>query len=244
MCKNFIIIWYTKTKFDLKVDEAVGNFNLSSQKLMFEKMKYQLNCHYPDSFIHILTNEKMSCTNSREKVHQYDFEPTHCCKFLLYGLLDEPALYLDCDIVIKRKFRQHEISSSNAFRMYNSFGGVNGATTDYSKLSQKLNVETKNYNAGLIMIQEPNKKITKELQEIEANFFADKAFMAKSNIWPYNDEYATSYYIFKNNIQFEENSTVALLPNKTNHDVQSIHHTGISKQSFFSDFSKTYAKLI
>lgn len=206
---------------------------------MFQKMVQQLNSHYPDSFVHVLTNEKMSLVNNKMKIHNIEFESNHCCKFLLYSLLAEPAIYLDCDIVIKRKFRQHEIESSNTFRMYNI-----SSTMDYSKLSPKIKNEITTYNAGVIAIKEPDVKLTKELQSIEANYFSEKEFISNNKLWPYNDEYATSYYIFKNKIQFEANDTVALPNGKYQHDVQSIHHTGLEKKSFFSDFSRTYTKLI
>lgn len=245
MCKNFIILKYSKSKLDRQVDEASKNLYLSSQGIMFWKMIKQLTAHYPDSYIHVLTNENMSPANNKIVVHKFEFEPTHCCKFLLYGLLDEPAFYFDCDIVIKRKFYDHELKSSNPFRMYNAFGGTNGQSTDYSKLSRQINIQIKNYNAGVILIQEPSKEITKELQAIEANFFSDKEFILKNKRWPYNDEYAASYYIFKNKMQFEPNDTVALPYGEHNQpDVQSVHHTGLNKQSFFSDFSRTYTKLI
>lgn len=252
MCKNFIILKYSKSELDCQVDKTMKNLYLNSQDIMFWKMVKQLEAHYPDSYVHVLTNENMAPANSKMVIHKFEFEPNHCCKFLLYGLLDEPAFYLDADIVIKRKFYQHELTSSNAFRMYNTIGEI-----DYSKLSPKMNIFIKNHNAGVIMIQEPNKEITKELQEIEVEFFSDKEFISKNNRWPYNDEYATSYYIFKNKMQFETNDTVALRYvtyslalqqeeyYRTHHrDVQSIHHSGLEKKSFFSDFSKTYAKLL
>jgi len=243
MCKNFIIIKYSKSTFDLRVDEVMGDHNISSQEFMFQKMTQQISSHYPDSYVHVLTNEKMSPVNNKMKIHKFEFAPNHCCKFLLYGLLDEPAFYLDCDIVIKRKFHQHELESSNAFRMYNSYGGTNGNVIDYSKLSRKLTTKTKHYNAGAIMIQEPSKEITKELQLIEETFLSDKNFILRNNLWPYNDEYATSYYIFKHKMEFEPNNTVALLKD-THNNAQSIHHTGLNKKPFFTDFHNTYTKLI
>lgn len=235
MCKNFILIKYSKSNLDLQVDTRLKNHYLKSQELMFRKMLQQLNCHYPDSFIHVLTNEKMSATSNKMKIHTVEFAPNHCCKFLLYGLLTEPAIYLDCDIVIKRKFHQHEMESFNPFRMYNI-----SSITEYSKLSPKINNRITIYNAGIITIKEPNEKLTKELQGIEATYFSNKEFISKNGLWPYNDEYATSYYIFKNNLQFEPNSTVALPKTHNGNDIQSIHHTGTEKKSFFT----TSAKLI
>lgn len=238
MCKNFILIKYAKSKFDRPVDEEMGNLYLRSQEEIFRKMVKQLTIQYPDSYIHVLTNEKMLPVNNKMKIHKRDFEPNHLCKLLLYGLLTEPGLYLDADIIIKRKFHPHELKSSNAFRMYNSIGRI-----DYSRFSRNLNCSIEHYNAGAIMIAEPSEELAKEMLQIQEFFFSDKEFKMANGSWPYCDEHVASYYIHKNKWTIEPNNTVSLFYPTDNPDVQSVHHTGLDKRSFFLDFSITYTKL-
>ena len=234
--KNFIIIKYKKDKLDMVVATEQQDLYLNCQDSLFDKMILQIRHHYPESNIHVLTNYDFKCDGVI--FHKINFKPNHCCKFLLYSLLDEPAMYIDCDVLMLRRFNESELETVHPFKFYNI-----SRQLDLSKISKNISGALTIYNAGIIWIPRPDKKITQDMQQIESDFFSDKDFCIKNEEWPYNDENAASLYVRNNNIYFEKSDTVGVIEFGINQSVQSIHYTGLENKRYFEeDYRRFYLR--
>lgn len=195
----------------------------------------QLQYYYPKAFIHVLTNQNIN-KQKNLIVYKKELENNHCCKFLIYDLLDEPAMYLDCDVIIKRTFNQSEIETTYPVKFFRKSGEC-----DFSKLSHKINKTLEIYNAGIVWIAQPKNLLTEQLKNIEKKFFNDKELIKNNGYWPYNDEYSIAYFCDVKNWRFADSQTVNVYPNNPHDNLQSIHYTGISnKKIFLKDYFKNY----
>lgn len=236
MIKNFILIYYKKNDLDLDVcDHFTKNIYLQSQINIFCKMIKQIKYHYPHSFIHVITNEDI-CKEFNVIIHKKDIKNNHCSKFLIYNLLDEPAMYLDCDIILTRRFTSSELDTIYPIKFFRKNGKY-----DFSKLSYSFKENIDAYNAGVVWVKNPNKSIVQDLTFIEDTFLNNKEFIKKNGFWPYNDEYSISYYLNSKKWKFEESETVNIVPENKNGFTQSIHYTGLyNKKIFLKDYFKYY----
>lgn len=203
---------------------------LSTQEVMFGNMVKQIRCLYPEARIHVMTNLPDEQYPGLI-YHHLDFPSNHVCKFLLYGLLDVPAMYVDVDIILVRPFRAEHLQTENNFNCYSVSLFENLQQMTSKPLPVKTDVI---YNAGLMWIPKPSKKIVADLQKLHETYFSDDTYMTSRGKWPYVDEYALSLYIkmqgINMNIIPEVNMprhriTECLVPQSNKY--QSIHYTGI-----------------
>lgn len=233
--KNFILIFYTKNKLDLPTDSEAEKTYLSSHKPALTFMIEQIKSLYPESKINLMTNTDLSPEGC--VIHKMNIASNHTAKLEIYSLLDEPAMYLDCDIIMQRRFNEKELSCEGNFKLYSLSKQIDLSGFASQPIeSKKYNV----YNAGVVWIPKPSKEITLELQTIEKDIFGDKKKITDAGEWPYNDEYALGYYLEKRNQEFEKSKTVNVLNWwSTQQDVQSTHYTGLKGKRAFLRKIKT-----
>ena len=206
---------------------------ITCQRDLFDRSVTRIQKLYPKAHIHVLTNEE-GCNTDMITYHHMGFVSNHICKFQIYGLLTEPAMYVDCDVMIIRPFEERHLAGA-PFNCFTADGGV-----DLQQFTpKKLPIKTVTfYNAGLIWIPGPNKTIVDELQQIHEEYFNDIDFQRNHNKWSYSDEYSLSYYIAKHglkmNLFWDVNAprqAIQKLDKGAVHAYQSIHYTGIRAKS-------------
>jgi hypothetical protein len=231
--ENFILIYYVKDDLDIEVDEQTKRRYISSQKPALHFMVSQIKSFYPDSRIHVLTNTDVDLPEC--EIHRKDFGSNHTVKFEIYSLLDEPAMYMDCDIVMHRRFKDEELACNTPFKLFNT-----SMTINLSKIAADdgfFSVPDRDYqvyNAGMIWVPRPDEAITKRLQLIERVVFCDKEKIKAQGLWPYNDEYALTYMLHMDGISFPNSPSVNLVSWSDEHsDVQTVHYTGLDGKRAF-----------
>lgn len=238
---NFILINYTKDSLIGPSKRAFTDKDyaayLSSQEVLFEIMKRQLWHFHPNAHIHILTNKKNQKDESNLTHHYRDFESNHTCKFLLYNLIQEPAIYVDCDIVLLSGFNEDYLDTRERFNLFSVSRYLD--LQHISRTTLPVNV-SKLLNAGVIYIKSPGSDITDSLLSLNDKFFSDTEYILSKNEWPYNDEYALSLYVNANNIHMNLHPSVNVLrwsiQNIEDKKIQSLHYTGVkAKAQLYSE---------
>ena len=248
---KFILIKYKKESVLGPQSKSFSNIDyrtyIYSQDILFEIMQKQIFHFYPKADIHVLTNDKTYKDRSNLTFHFKNFKPNHTCKFLLFGLLKEPAIYLDCDIILLSKFTDEHLKTEERFNLFSISRNM-----DLQKLSERSLPIVANtlYNAGIIFIKKPTYDIVDALINLHSNFFNNKEYIAAKNEWPNNDEYALSLFIKMNRMQMNLCPDVNVLRhtiNKIDENIQSLHYTGIKAKKQLSEectqFSIFNAKL-
>lgn len=240
--KNFITTKYTKKKteglYKYADEDFLKKWNELHEKL-HRHLQYQIKYLYPEAHLHIITNDDHQ-NNKKVTYHKFDFEDNHLIKLFMYNLLTEPAMYLDSDILLFRKFNEYELPKTYDFNLYSS------SMINFEKMIPvKLPIQIKKiYNAGVVYISNPNKKLTDNLFEIYRNNFAIK----NPNI---TDETCVSFFIEQEKMKMFEDNEVNIFKSMCMKDFskkQSVHYTGFyleHKLMYFDDFkfSPTYKKL-
>lgn len=212
---------------------------------LLECFKEQINHFYPNSTIHILTN--LYLEDYENVVHHTvpDMPKGFINKLLLYGLIDVPAMYMDCDIIILKKFEQEHLPVENPFNLYNI-----AFMTDFCKLSSlPLDESYRNschYNTGIAWIPKPDKQIVKDLFNIRNLYFSDPATFVGKNIL--NDEHAVSFFVKYNGLEMKLNDDV----NRFRQEIelgdiqnnQSVHYLGHAKENLFLEEYPMFKKYI
>jgi hypothetical protein len=232
---DFILIRYKKPSLspppNATFTEEEKQTYLDSHESSFLKMVNQIRRFYPKTRIHVLTNMEDQPVSDLI-YHKKNFWPDHTCKFLLYNLLDRPAMYIDTDILLLKPFQEKHMAG----RPFNCFA-ISLLENLQEMSSKPLPVPVNAiYNAGLMWIAEPSQKIVDEITTLHHTYFSDQRFMSNHNKWSCVDEYALSLYIAINKLNM-------LLDDKTNvprHRIQkphrkyqSIHYTGIRTKELF-----------
>lgn len=199
---------------------------------LLQKLSNQIKVLYPKATLHIITNEDHQ-NKGNIHFHKFDFAPSHVAKNYMYGLLDEPAMYIDADVILVRKFTKKELSIDYP---YTYFGGISGG--NIKKLAKKptpCDVE-KIYNAGMVWIQKPNKKITESMMNLHFEYFDN---------YDVSDEASATLYTHLNNIQIIPNFKINRSRSEIDEDEilhhQSVHYTGYDmqwKRLFFKEYKK------
>jgi len=254
---NFILVKYQRKTMDApswvakQFGEPAMNFYMDCQEQLFAIALEQINRLYPHAHIHVLTNEYRK-DNNGVTYHHRDFPPTHYAKFYIYGLLKEPGMYMDLDILLLRRFDPKHLLCEGPFNMY----GVTGPW-DLKELASEpvlVNVDAM-YNSGVVWIPKPNEDIVQGLLEIRRKYFSDPEPFRKKGKWFMADEYDTSLYIHLHNIKLRFHPEVnaprqkvfdVADPNLQGQlilkDCQSLHYAGINlKPMFFKDYKKFLA---
>jgi hypothetical protein len=234
----FILVNYKKPidamKFYDGAPEDAMHY-LEMQDRMLQQMIFQINYWYPKTEIHLITNRDVAPGGTT--IHRLPIANNHTAKFQVFGLLDKPAMYLDCDIVIRKKFPVDALWSNTPFRMY----GVTRRFNLQSISPKPIGVDAFNqYNSGILWIPEPDKKITDDIMSIHNEFFSNPEFIVSKKEWPLSDEYALSVYVTQNGWQFHHKNGIGESPPAAA-DCQSVHYSGVlGKRTYQKDFDDFY----
>jgi len=209
---NFILVNY---KHNFYQNNLLKYYQMTEQRHKF--MLKQIDRLYDHYHIHVITNlNNTDEANVNITYHRIlDLECNNYSKLRVFGLLTEPAMYVDNDILLTRRFAQEELVCDTPFNIF----------TEYNKpnlLPKKLRSYT-HYNTGIIWIPRPDKEISKEL------LYMKKEFDIHDNGWV-NDEYPISYFIKDNNLKMSTIDAVNEYREEISFnqifDFQSIHYTG------------------
>lgn len=192
---------------------------------MFKFLKLQLSFLYPNALLHVITNENIDMNGV--VLHENKFGNNHLAKFQVFSLLKEPAMYLDCDILLNTEFSNDHLVG-DIFKVYDVV-----EIYDMSQFSNVDETDVIHWNAGIIWIKNPSKEITDELNSIHCKYFNNIKYPRNSN----NDEHALSYYINKHNIQQKEvdevNKSRWKLKKEDIGKPQSVHYIGKDMKDLF-----------
>lgn len=237
--KNFITTFYSKKSPDNNIHESkLESTNLLHHRLHLH-LQSQLRYFYPNSKLHVITNDDMP-NKKNVYYHKFNFKDGHILKLQMYGLLSEESIYLDSDIILFDKFKKEHLPEENDFNMY---WYINMNLQQFAKITLPVSVNSL-YNAGVVYIPKPNKKITDDMLNIHYNYFDDHDLRV-------TDETSASVYMVLKKINMITNNMVNVQKSLCKYDFQkkqSVHYTGFyfeQKMMYFDDFklSPTYRKL-
>jgi hypothetical protein len=178
---------------------------------MRNNMVRQLRHYHPNASIHLLTNQRRQeegvIVHYKPHLHR-----GHLSKFRVFSLLDRPAMYLDCDIILTRPFEQKHIKTNNPFFLYYWY-------------PWPPFYHYKHYNGGMIWIQRPDVALTKKLWQIHGSL-GNPSF---------NEEYAISRFAYNNKLKMYPNSDVNVPRNAVKQllSPQTIHYAGRDNKRYY-----------
>jgi hypothetical protein len=240
--KNFILIKFLRKDWLLPTQgphalttEQIKSYEDSQNVLLYRAIE-QIKYFHPSSNIHILTNDETITFEDNKIIKHYKNETWNLlCKLQLYGLLEEPAVFIDSDIVFVKPLSNLEDYYKYPFYFFNR-----SWVEKLSFYSNNLPVENNIvYNSGVVLINKPSQKLVAELQNLHNEYFNDVNFILSNNKIPYNDEHAPSLYALLNNYKMPiENSKINVMRNrlkklnitlneKNINQFQSIHYSGL-----------------
>lgn len=208
MIEHFILVRYEKKELNVadKLCPQLSPRRFEIQKYLYAGCLRQIKEFYPNATIHVLTNE----IGSRSDVTYHvinDLPTCNLSKLYIYGLIDKPAMFLDCDVEICKPFEEQHLPADVPFNVYKTYK------------DKKIN-NYKHYNTGVVWIPNPSNKIVQELIEINNKHFSDPT------LWLYNDEYPVSYYIFIKQLTMREHKEVnSLIAQEDATNAQTIHYS-------------------
>ena len=216
---NFILVHF-KTEYSLpRLTEYYKDVGL-----YHELMIKQIDSLYENYEIHVITNVKEESTD--KVIYHYfpDLIQSNYAKLMIYGLLDKPAMYLDNDIILVRKFEEKHLPMDNAFNMYQEFDmplpkGFPSYMFDYP-----------HYNSGIVWVAKPDKEITEALFSVKDRFVVHEAGWAV-------DEYPLNFFIHAFGMKMHLFPEVDAYRKSTKiplKECQSIHYAGV-KELFLSE---------
>ncbi|MHA1948299.1 MAG: hypothetical protein ACW99G_03525 [Candidatus Thorarchaeota archaeon] len=194
---NFIVVRTTwKSFFNMDVKK----WDDMQEKFLTQYIK-QISKLYPGSKIHVITDDKDRKSYGNVVFHHKDPIPGHLIKLYAYSLLDEPAMYTDTDIIFMSKFTNRHLICSGNFNVYNrrSYETKELPLQQFSDKKLPCDVEY-HYNAGVIWIPEPDKKVTDSLFNMHYEYFSNNRRIAAYGGCENSDEYPLALYIAQNRL--------------------------------------------
>lgn len=244
--RNFILLKYKRPELIVpsieKFSEEDKNFYLDCQEVLFYRTIEQIQYFHPKSHIHVLTNETIkSCDNISYYIYNESWV-NHICKFKLYSLINEPAMYVDLDVVFSKPVPSMENYSEYPFYFFNISHGENIQKYSNKKLPNNNNIT---YNSGMVWINKPHNNITERLINLHETYFNDAEMILSKNSWPNNDEHALSLLVAMEKLHMPLNDKINVSRNKLSKitleeisKLQSIHYTGIlNKQKMIKEYN-------
>lgn len=103
---NFIVMFYQlpDTNAFFPDYETLNECN----RLCYRNMLDQLRRLYPRTKVHVITNFSGLKSELGVYIHHADLEHNFLNKFRIFELLDEPAMYLDLDVVLLDRFHLNQ----------------------------------------------------------------------------------------------------------------------------------------
>lgn len=191
MIDHFITVRYDRSEIDpmppwLNEPKTVDDHN-DVQRLLFEQFADQIARIYPDATLHVITNVARP-DHGHVVYHHFEAKANHLIKFQMYGLIDEPAMYMDCDIVIVSPFHGGHTEfacPAGYFTVTRDLIDIQDAASEPLPGDARWPV-----NAGMVWIGEPSKKIVNDLVSLHGRYFSDPDRV------PYEiaDEHAATLY--------------------------------------------------
>lgn len=209
------------------------------QDKLFTNQIWQLQHFYPNCKIHLVTNDHelfhKDCTN-----HLVDGESNLILKLNVFGLLTEPAVYLDLDLLHLRPLTP-EVLPKCIFNLYDCYSPEKSYFRPdiFPKiLSQPLDIKPPivQYLSHIIWINEPSKKISDAMLELHWKHFADKERMLYVGRSADGDELALSVYIKQHNLKMILNPNVGANRKQftripSNEKIFMLHYTGTMQKA-------------
>lgn len=205
---NFILVNY-KNDYCIK---KLADYYTHSDKFFLLSIR-QIKKIYPDAVIHVIADRLMK---SNDFICHYieNLEKNNYAKLNIFDLLDEPALYIDTDVLLIKRFEN--LPNEECFYLFQ----------EYQELSllPKFMQKYTHYNTGVVWIPKPNKEISKQIKAVKNNFLIHK------NGWV-NDEYPISWIVHKLKMKMVKNSNINCFRSSIScfKDVlnyQTVHYTG------------------
>ena len=237
--RNFILTRYLRETWDNNphhMNKACGNMDMQKwhevQEMLYKQQIKQLKYLYPKATIHVLTNDEKRLKEKDVTVHyKKDMPSCHLAKLNVYGLIDEPAMYIDNDIIIVRKWNQKELETDAPFNLYRK----NSQEELQKWAKEKLPVDGNGYfNAGIIWIKKPSKSLVETLQEYHEKYFSDREKIINLGGWADSDELPVTLYVYDKKYQMKKFKTVGVGRNQIKFDemkkFQSVHYGGLSQK--------------
>ena len=253
MIKNFILL-FCQNKDESYVNEPkMSSVNKDEFQSVYKSMQRpflnisikMLSHFYPDSTIHILTNDSLKSSSKNVCIHiKSDLPRNHLAKFKIYNLINEPAMYMDTDILINRPFPETATYTKNDINMFQKYNS--------KRLSNYLGIESATvYNASTIWINRPSDELNHELEEINRSVFSDDKRLVQNDMCRNNDEFSLSYYCMKHQIEMNLDESISKpRPQISLEDIskyQSVHYAKMEfKKKMIQEFHQlhSYIKLL
>lgn len=249
MISNFILVYFIKNKnnyyknielpkwYGIKIDHLKEVSKEKYWNKLLLLMQKQIRILYPKTKIHILTNKKISLQDENLTFHYFKEHDDLLTKYKVLNLIDEPAMYLDLDILLNKKFSENHLDTEFPFNLFRRYKGNLPAIQKIPGLSHIKNA----YNSGIIWVKHPIQNIEFELYSINKKYFSDQSFLSEYKVLSGNDEHAISTYIANNNFTmktFEEVSKPRDEISNINQlkNYQSVHYMGIDKVKLNKEF--------
>ncbi len=244
--KNFLLLKYKREELispkNHNYTDQDKSIYLECQDALFYRAVEQINFFHPKSHIHVLTNEKLPPLKNTSYCVFNENWTNMICKFKLYSLIDEPAMYVDLDVVFNYPLPSMQEYQEYPFYFFNVSWGENIQNYTQKNLPANHNIV---YNSGVTWINKPSKELTDQLLDLQEFYFNDTNMILSKNLWAYNDEHALSLLTSIKNYKMPISSTINVSRNKLNKnlekktikDFQSIHYTGVTtKQKMIEEY--------
>lgn len=231
MINNFILVRY------LGSDHKYHKANEKYRDKLFVLTVLQLTKFHPNAKIHVITNTRSETCGNTIYHHVPDLPLDNRAKFLVFGLLDEPAMYVDDDLLFHRPFAEAHTPNGSPFNCYKVWERMSFQAV--SKVELKIK-EGDRYNNGVVWIPKPSKDIVKEMQHYQNDFFDTREKTIALGMGFPSSEYAMSYYVAAHALKMKLDKDVnAFFEDEYDpHSVQSVHYAGYNKTKLFSDYLK------
>lgn len=197
----------------------LDEYNTIQVKLLWQ-LADQIAVLYPKATLHIITNED-HVDRGNMVFHKLNFPPSHVAKIHMYGLLDEPCMYMDSDILFMDKFTEEELDCEGPFNFFGSLSRGDVQKNASKPLPCPVPVL---YNAGLVWIPRPSAAMVEEMMALHQEYFAnDKEILV-------GDEAAASLYVFLHDIKMKYEPRINVhrgrISNKDLSSQQTVHYSG------------------
>ena len=227
--RNFITIRWDKTEIEPPppwITDCSKSLDkhIEIHEKLFAQFTKQIRIIYPKATLHVITNKPLK---NKDKLifHKMDVPSNHLSKLHMYGLIDEPAMYIDTDVIIVSKFLDKHIDVSGPFNYYKS-GGERSDLHTHAKKDLPVQIKYL-YNAGLVWIASPSPKIVEDMQYLHEEYFHRKEVEDRIG-FQIGDEHSSSLYSAINNIKFHQFDEINVLRGHVTNmqDCQTVHYTG------------------
>jgi hypothetical protein len=179
--KNFILLYYKKDFLsDHEIDKNTRNpenpIQLDTHLKMFKLCYKRIKHLYPKSTIHVISNVNKFIDDS-EWYHRENISLDYTNKFQIYGLINEPAIYIDNDIMLLKKFTDLQLDVDVEINPYQ---------VGWKNYFFKNKVKYFHFSACALLLKNPSKELQNKIIQIHQDFFVKETD---------NDEFALSKYL-------------------------------------------------